>query len=273
MSRLYVSSCVRSWASLLAQRNVRHRFRNDDLLARPRADPRVRLRKLTHALLLSTHLRLLCVVCWTDQHHSPPPSQLCAWRRVSRAWVLQLFVAILLWSALAEVLSVDAIVPRVPRRPLGRAPAEAQSLRLCAAVAAAFGCVPRGQRALLDADMNALIDQSSCLVAPVLVARALLLFPVLVRSAPSTSSAASSRCSRTSPSRGLVEGLVLPRCSFREPLCCCCALAASSGTPVLITTRCIPAEALQVVISCDICLSLLSFECDSGVLELLGCVS
>ena len=64
---------------------------------------------------------------------------------------------------------MDAIVLCVPLRPLGRAPAEAQSLRVSAAVAAASGCVPRGQRALLDAVMNALIDQSSCLVEPVLV--------------------------------------------------------------------------------------------------------
>ena len=56
---------------------------------------------------------------------------------------------------------------------LGRAPAEAQSLRLSAAVAAAFGSVPRGQRALLDADMNALIDRLSCLVDPVPVGGAL----------------------------------------------------------------------------------------------------
>ena len=38
-----------------------------------------------------------------------------------------------------------------------------------AAVAAAYGCVPRGQRAPLDADMLELIDRSACLVKPVLV--------------------------------------------------------------------------------------------------------
>ena len=54
-------------------------------------------------------------------------------------------------------------------RPPGCTPAEAQSLRLFAAVAAAVGCVPRGQRALLDADMLELIDQSACLVEPVTV--------------------------------------------------------------------------------------------------------
>ena len=52
-------------------------------------------------------------------------------------------------------------------RPPGCSPAEAQSLRLFAAVAAAVGCVPRGQRALLDADMLELIDRSACLVEPV----------------------------------------------------------------------------------------------------------
>ena len=43
------------------------------------------------------------------------------------------------------------------------------SVRLSAAVAAAFDCVPRGQRALLDADMLELIDRSACLVEPVTV--------------------------------------------------------------------------------------------------------
>ena len=38
---------------------------------------------------------------------------------------------------------------------------------LSAAVAAASGFVPRGQRALLDTDMHALIDRSTCLVEPV----------------------------------------------------------------------------------------------------------
>ena len=38
---------------------------------------------------------------------------------------------------------------------------------LSAAVAAASGYVPRGQRALLDTDMHVLIDRSTCLVEPV----------------------------------------------------------------------------------------------------------
>ena len=77
------------------------------------------------------------------------------------------------------------------------------------------GCVPRGQRALLDADMLELIDRSACLVEPVSVESCapplvLVLFP-----AASTSSAASGRCSRVPPPRGLVEGLLLPESSLR----------------------------------------------------------
>ena len=64
---------------------------------------------------------------------------------------------------------MDAIVPCVPLWSPGCTPAEAQSLRLSAAVAAEFGCVPHGQWAALDADMLELIDQSACQVEPVLV--------------------------------------------------------------------------------------------------------
>ena len=111
-------------------------------------------------------------------------------------------------------LSTDAIVVWFPPlRPPGSTPAEAQSLRLFAAVAAAFGCVPRGQRALLDADMLELIDRSACLVEPVSVESCAP--SVLVLSpAASTSSAASGRCSRMSFPRGLVEGLLLPESSL-----------------------------------------------------------
>ena len=100
-------------------------------------------------------------------------------------------------------LSTEAIVFWLsPLRPPGCTPAEAQSLRLFAAVAAAAGCVPRGQRALLNADMLELIDRSACLVEPVAV-ESCALPPVLVLSpAASTSSAASSRCSRMSFPRG-----------------------------------------------------------------------
>ena len=55
-----------------------------------------------------------------------------------------------------------------PLRPPGCTPAEAL-MRLSAAVAAAYGRVPRGQWAPLDADMLESIDRSACLVEPVLV--------------------------------------------------------------------------------------------------------
>ena len=74
----------------------------------------------------------------------------------------------------------------------GFGPAEAQSLRHSAAVAAALGCVPHGQWALLDADILIMIDPSACLVEPVLVSGAVVFLPVpTLPSAPSTSSAAS----------------------------------------------------------------------------------
>ena len=196
---------------------------------------------------------------------------LCVEVGVSRACLLRPFVAILLWSELAEGLSVDAIVLCVPLRPLERAPAEAQSLRLSAAVAAACGCVPRGQRAVLDADMNALTDRSSVWW------RLFLPFPVLVQSAPSASSAASDRCSRISPSQSLVEGLVLPRCPFRESLCCCCTLAAFRNTlaqgahhHTLYPCSCSLQSSSRT--TCAFSLSTWWFRCDSGVLKLLGCV-
>ena len=54
---------------------------------------------------------------------------------------------------------MDAIGLCVPLRPPGCSLAEAQSSRLSAAVAAASGCVPRGQWAPLDTDMPVLIDR------------------------------------------------------------------------------------------------------------------
>ena len=69
-----------------------------------------------------------------------------------------------------------------------------------------------------DADMLALIDRSACLVEPAVV-ELLYSYPVLLPpSALSTSSAASGRCSRISPSRFLVEGLVLLRAAHPELL-------------------------------------------------------
>ena len=92
---------------------------------------------------------------------------------------------------------MDAIVLRAFRFGLwGRLPAEAQSLRLSAAVAAALGSVPRGQWALLDAYMLVFIDRSACLVEPSVLVELLSLLPVLVQAALGTSSAASGRCSR-----------------------------------------------------------------------------
>ena len=129
-------------------------------------------------------------------------------------------------------LSLSACVPRaipaafclglalrVPLRPPGLTPAEAQSLRLSAAVAAALGCVPHCQWALLDADMLVMIDRSACLVELVLVGRAFFALSGACASIHAgTSSAASGGCLRISPSRSLVEGLVLFRVAHPELL-------------------------------------------------------
>ena len=132
-----------------------------------------------------------------------------------------------------------------PLRPLGRAPAEAQSLRLSAAVAAAFGCVPRGQQALLDADINALIDWSSCLVEPVLVlSRARAVRTEYVRPVPRPVAA------REYSHREALWKVLRSRSESLSVV----VLAAASGTILLralITTRCIPAAAHQVLVSCD----------------------
>ena len=62
----------------------------------------------------------------------------------------------------------------------------------------ACGYVPRGQWALLDADMPKLIDRSACLVEPVVV-ESLCSSRACAVPALSTSSAASGRCSRFYP--------------------------------------------------------------------------
>ena len=117
--------------------------------------------------------------------------------RVGRSW----FVAMVWLSSL--------------RPPGSRRSSVVATLRSCRRC----GCVPRGQRALLDADMLELIDRSACLVEPVSV-ESCAPPPVLVLSpAASTSSAASGRCSRMSFPRGLVEGLLLP--GLLTPSCCC----------------------------------------------------
>ena len=71
-------------------------------------------------------------------------------------------------ARLPAIVHSSALVRRVSASPPGCTPAEAL-LRLSAAVAAAYGRVPRGQWALLDADMFELIDRSACLVEPVVV--------------------------------------------------------------------------------------------------------
>ena len=88
------------------------------------------------------------------------------------------------------------------------------SVRLSAAVAAAFGYVPRGQRALLDADMLELIDRSTCLVEPVTVG-VLCSSRACAVPAASTSSAASGRCSRLYPTARPCGRSFAPSCSIR----------------------------------------------------------
>ena len=103
-------------------------------------------------------------------------------------------------------------------RPLGCSPAEAQSLRLFAAVPAAFVwlCLMVSGHSSTQTCSNSLTGLH--------VWRSVFLLdscvpPVLVLSpAASTSSAASGRCSRMSFLRGLVEGFLLletPSCSCR----------------------------------------------------------
>ena len=90
-----------------------------------------------------------------------------------------------------------------------------------AAVPAAYGCVPRGQWAPLDADMFELIDRSSCLVEPVVVGKAILLLPVLAQTCTQHVQRRVRPLLAKYPSRGLEEGLVLlelliPSCSCRS---------------------------------------------------------
>ena len=121
------------------------------------------------------------------------------------------------------------------------------------------GCVPRGQRALLDADMLELIDRSACLVEPVSVESCAP--SVLVLSpAASTSSAASGRCSRMSFPRGLVEGLFLPESSLR-------AAPVTSLRLLLLDDRDLSLFCLVVDVMCFLtdllCLVFLLHNCES----------
>ena len=178
----------------------------DELFARPRADPRVRCAWFgvtqNHSLPSSLHVCVegvvsrawffaawswippCCVLCncsvrrreYLVAEPVPRRSAHCAFRQtllcsVSRDRALDCSGSSSSRRHPSQVisLSTDAIVVWFSLlRPPGLAPAEAL-LRLSAAVAAAFGCVPRGQRALLDADMLELIDRSTCLVEPVYV--------------------------------------------------------------------------------------------------------
>ena len=86
-----------------------------------------------------------------------------------------------------------------------------------------------------DADMLELIDRSACLVELVTVESCAP--PVLVLSpAASTSSAASGRCSRIPPPRGLVEGLLLPESSLLSALVFSLRLLSLTGKSWMIWT-------------------------------------
>ena len=124
-------------------------------------------------------------------HESALPEHL----RVRRSWFVAMF-----WLSPASASGVHSRRSSVV--------ATLRSCRRC-------GCVPRGQRALLDADMLELIDRSACLVEPVSVESCAPLLVLVLFPAASTSSAASGRCSRILPPRGLVEGLLLPESSLR----------------------------------------------------------
>ena len=107
-------------------------------------------------------------------HESALPEHL----RVGRSWFV-----VMVWLSPASASGVDSRRSSVV--------ATLRSCRRC-------GCVPRGQRALLDADMLELIDRSACLVEPVVVVESCAPPLVLVLSpAASTSSAASRPCGRS----------------------------------------------------------------------------
>ena len=120
-----------------------------------------------------------------------------------------------LWRhSFPQLPSLRLAVVRLPASASG-VHSRRSSVRLSAAVAAAFGCVPRGQQALLDADMLELIDRSTCLVEPVTV---LCSSRACAVPAASTSSAASGRCSRLYPiARPCGRFFAPPSCSLRAP--------------------------------------------------------
>ena len=101
----------------------------------------------------------------------------------------------------------------VPLRPPGSTPAEAQvvaTLRSCRRCA-----WPRASWSV--GSTLALIDRSACLVEPLSLIEPFCCFPCLCRphkARPAPRPIAARQC----PSRGLVEGLVLPKYSFRAAL-------------------------------------------------------
>ena len=97
----------------------------DELFARPRADPRAPLSTLFHVLLLSTHLRVLRVACWTAQHHSLLFRALCVEVFDSRAQVLWFFA---LTSSSCSGKRLEHEGDRVPRVPLWSAGATVRRL-------------------------------------------------------------------------------------------------------------------------------------------------
>ena len=122
-----------------------------------------------------------------------------------------------LWRhSFPQLPSLRLAVVRLPASASG-VHSRRSSVQLSAAVADALGWVPRGQRALLDADMLELIDPSACLVEPVTVESCappvLVLSPQQARPAPRP--VAARDCT---PSRGLVEGLLLLRAAHSELL-------------------------------------------------------
>ena len=153
--------------------NVMPRFHQglgclDEPVARPRADPRALLRTHSHVLRVSRALFGTVSLAWSWIPPCRVWSTFCASPGMPRRWSLGLeglyrkrrsapFVG--LCSALfPAIVHSSALVRRVLLRSPGCSPAEAQSLRPSAAVAAAL---PHGQWAVLDADMLALIDRSA----------------------------------------------------------------------------------------------------------------
>ena len=101
------------------------------------------------------------------------------------------------------------------------------SVRLSAAVAAAFGCcaswsVGTSRRRHVRIDRPVYMSGGACFCGVLCSSRACAV------PAASTSSAASGRCSRLSPPRGLVEGLLLPELLLPS---CSCRFTATVRSP------------------------------------------